>query len=88
MTSISTITGSLNDLLENQNAKVHVNYKTIGSNLIDATALIGHVSKEPCFKCKDQILFCTMIANRPALEAMKLIMSFGSDLAGKVQQLK
>ena len=90
MTSMSAITSSLNDLLGNQNAKVHISPRSIASKLIDATALIGHVTKELSFKRRDQIKpFLHNDCKQACSQSNEVdTLLFGSDLAGKVQQLK
>ena len=49
MNRISAITSLLNDFLGSQNTKLHVSSISIGSNLLGATALITHVTKELSF---------------------------------------
>ena len=89
ITSISAITSSLNDILGNKDSK-QTSSKQIASKLIDATALVGHVTKEISYKRRDQIKPFLHKDFKQACsrsnEVDKLL--FGSDLATKLQQYK
>ena len=89
-TSVSAIKSSLNDIMQSHEMQEQADLKMIASKLIDATALIGHVSKELSFKRRESIRqflhndFKQACARDNKVESLL----FGTDLAATAQKIK
>jgi hypothetical protein len=89
-TSVSAITSSLNDIMQSHEMQEQADLKMVASKLIDATALIGHVSKELSFKHRESIRpflhndFKQACARDNKVESLL----FGTDLAATAQKIK
>lgn len=90
LTSISAVMTSLNDIIQSHETKKQIDCKQIASKLIDAVALIGHVSKELSFKRREAIKPFLHKDFKQACSRTNKVESllFGTDLAAKAQQIK
>lgn len=88
--SVSAIMSSLNDIMQSHEMKKQTDLKMVASNLVDATALIGHVSKELSFKRRESIRPILHNDFKQACSRDNKVESllFGSDLAATAQKIK
>ncbi|CAB4038394.1 Hypothetical predicted protein, partial [Paramuricea clavata] len=89
-TSVSAITSSLNDIMQSHEMHEQADLKMVASKLIDATALIGHVSKELSFKRRESIRPFLHNDFKQACSRDNKVESllFGTDLAATAQKIK
>ncbi|XP_028390673.1 uncharacterized protein LOC114515588 [Dendronephthya gigantea] len=89
-TSVSAIMSSLNDIMQSHEMKRQTDLKMVVSKLVDATALIGHVSKELSFKRRDSIKPFLHNDFKQACSRDNKVESllFGTDLPATAQKIK
>jgi hypothetical protein len=89
-TSVSAIMSSLDSIMQSHGLKEQTSLQMVASNLVDATALIGHVSKELSFKRRESIRPFLHHDFKQACSRTNKVESllFGSDLAATAQKIK
>ena len=78
----------IDSLLSCREKKTMPNYKTLIPQLIDTTALFGHVCKELSYKRRDAIRPILHPDYKPLCSHAHKALLFGDDLAKKAQDMK